>query len=118
MNLKVYALEHLKSGQSANELKPECQQLGRALGVWLRSFHDWSSGPEQVQLREKVARNKEMQDLKLMVNYKAVVGMVDVHKEILGDVRQELEDICKMAQAELEDEDALQVIHGDFWTGK
>lgn len=65
-----------------------------------------------------MARNKEMQALKLMVNYEALVNRVDANEDILGDVRREFEDIYKMAQAELEDEDALHIIHGDFWTGK
>ncbi|KAH7127687.1 kinase-like domain-containing protein [Dactylonectria macrodidyma] len=116
VSLKIFALEHY-APRTPLFLKPQCQQLGYGLGVWLRSFHDWSDQPEQAALRETVSGNKEMQELKYMINYKQVVGMVDVHPTILGGIKSDLEGICKMAAAELEDETALHVIHGDFWPG-
>ncbi|KAH7131397.1 kinase-like domain-containing protein [Dactylonectria estremocensis] len=116
VSLKIFALEHYATPTPLS-LEPQCQQLGHGLGAWLRSFHDWSDQPEQVALRETVSRNKEMQLIKNMINYKQLVQMADLHPTILGGVKSELQEICEMAAAELEDETALHVIHGDFWTG-
>ncbi|KAH8686692.1 kinase-like domain-containing protein [Ilyonectria robusta] len=116
VSLKAFALEHYAAPTPVS-LKPQCQQLGHGLGAWLRSFHSWSEQPEQADLREKLAGNKEMQSLKNMVNYKQLVQMADRHPTILGDVKSDLQDICNMTATELVDEAALYVIHGDFWTG-
>ncbi|KAF7533705.1 hypothetical protein G7Z17_g13472 [Cylindrodendrum hubeiense] len=116
VSLKIFALEHYAAPTPVS-LKPQCRQLGHGLGAWLRSFHEWSEKPEQVALREKLAGNKEMQVLKNMINYKGLVQMADVHPTILGDIKSDLQDISDMAAAELVDEAALHVIHGDFWTG-
>lgn len=116
VSLKNYALEHYAAPTSP-ACRHQCQQLGRGLGAWLRSFHDWSSRPQQADLREVLAGNKPMQALKLMINYRGLVGMADQHPTILGDVKADLQAIHDMAAAELSDEAALHVIHGDFWTG-
>lgn len=117
VSLKTFALEHYAAPTPVS-FKPQCQQLGHGLGAWLRSFHSWSEQPEQADLREKLAGNKEMQSLKNMINYKQLVQMADRHPTILGDVKSDLQDICNMTATELVDEAALCVIHGDFWTGK
>ena len=59
-----------------------------------------------------------MQMLKIFVNYQSLVGVVDRHPDILGDVKDILQEVNDMAAAEVKDETALHVIHGDFWTGK
>ncbi|KPM46199.1 hypothetical protein AK830_g328 [Neonectria ditissima] len=117
VSLKTYSLKYF-AAPTPESLKPQCQQLGYGLGAWLRSFDDWSQQPGQAALREKLAENKEMQALKNMINYKQLVQMADRHPTILGDIKSDLQNISNMAAAELEDEAALHVIHGDFWTGK
>ena len=69
-------------------------------------------------MRKILANNKQMQQVKYWINYPAVVGMVEQHPDILGDIKNELVEIQTMAAGELKDEDSLHVVHGDFWTGK
>lgn len=117
MSLKQYALEHYPAPTS-EALKPQCVQLGRCLGQWLRSFHDWSQQPANSGLRELFSRNKEMQNIKKMLNYDRLLQMVGKHPSILEECRDVFQQVADMASAELKDEGSLQVIHGDFWTGK
>ncbi|KAF7548830.1 hypothetical protein G7046_g8543 [Stylonectria norvegica] len=118
VNLKEYALAHYATPAAAASVKPQCVKLGRSLGHWLRSFHDWSERPDQARLREILARNKDMQGLKHMINYRQLVQLTGAHPDILGDeVKPVLQEIAEMAAGELADEAALHVIHGDFWTG-
>lgn len=118
VSLKNYVLKHYAAPTSP-EREQEVRQLGQGLGAWLRSFHDWADLPEQMaDLRAMLAGNGAMQRLKLAINYRGLVSMADAHPGILGGVQDELQAICDMATAELENEEALRVIHGDFWTGK
>ncbi|KAK5996351.1 4-hydroxytryptamine kinase-like protein [Cladobotryum mycophilum] len=116
VSLKQYAIEHYKA-PTPEALKPQCIELGRCLGKWLRTFHDWSQQPVNSGLREIFARNKDMQKIKKMVNYDQLLGMVGKYPSILEDSRDVLQQIAEMASGELKDEANLHVIHGDFWTG-
>ncbi|KAM0436192.1 hypothetical protein ACHAPT_003084 [Fusarium lateritium] len=116
VSLKNYALKHY-AAPTPESLRPQCEQLGHDLGVWLRAFHSWSQEPGQAALREVFAENKEMQALKHMINYQQLLQKVDQHPSILSDVRDVLQGISDLAAKELEDETALNPIHGDFWTG-
>ena len=89
VNLKTYALEHFKAPTSES-FKPQCRELGHALGVWLRTFHDWSQKQNQTALKKILANNKEMQQIKFWINYQAVVGMVDQHSDIPSNFFHEL----------------------------
>ncbi|KAF5642236.1 phosphotransferase enzyme family [Fusarium tjaetaba] len=89
IHLKDYAIQNYGS-PTPDAFKPQCQELGKAIGKWLQEFAIWSG--QQVQHRDLVAQN--------------AFGQHD----ILTQVEQ-------MAAAEKEDTDKLQIIHGDFWTG-
>lgn len=58
-----------------------------------------------------------MQQLKHMVNYTSLVQTVDNFPSILSDAKETFQQLEQVAAKELERPD-LQVIHGDFWTGK
>ncbi|KAL2680771.1 hypothetical protein Neosp_008374 [[Neocosmospora] mangrovei] len=116
VSLKDYALKHY-AAPTPESFKPQCEQLGHGLGAWLRAFHSWSQEPGQAALREVFAGNKEMQVLKNMINYQQLLQKVDQHATILGDSIDVIQGISELAAKELEDEAALNVIHGDFWTG-
>ncbi|KFA63469.1 hypothetical protein S40285_00386 [Stachybotrys chlorohalonatus IBT 40285] len=115
-SLKEYALKHYEA-PTPSSLEPECLDLGDALGKWLRSFHDWGNQPTQAQLRELLAGNRELQSLKHMINYQALIQKASQHPSILQDVRDVLLQISETTAAELLDDGKLEVIHGDFWTG-
>lgn len=59
-----------------------------------------------------------MQMLKNTINYASLVSSIDRYPGILSDVRDILEQVKKMSEDEMANEDNLQIIHGDFWTGK
>lgn len=116
VNLKYYAIKHY-AAPTPELLKPQCLQLGRALGTWLRSYHTWSQQPEHRELRD-IAGNKQLQGLRMMINYESLLGVVKKRPELLGDVGEVTQQIHDMAVAELEDQSKLEVTYGDFWTGK
>lgn len=114
-DLKTYALKTFPA-PTPEALKPHCYQLGMALGRWLRDFHGWSA--QQPDLRRIVAKNQEMQQLKHMINFEWLLQRIAQFPAILEEAKDTFEKVKKMAAAELKDEDKMQVIHGDFWTGK
>lgn len=59
-----------------------------------------------------------MQGIKMKYNYELLLSRVEKFPEILQEARPVFEKVIEMAKAELDNEDELQVIHGDFWTGK
>jgi hypothetical protein len=115
VSLKEYALKHFQSQDVSR--KPLCHEIGRSLGAWLRGFHDWVTLPEQAGLHELMRSNQQMQQLKHMVNYSFLVQTVADFPSILADAKEVFEQVEAMSARELERPD-LQVIHGDFWTGK
>lgn len=59
-----------------------------------------------------------MQKLKNSINYGSLVSRIETYPEIPGDARDIFEQVRKMSEDEMADGKNLQVIHGDFWTGK
>ncbi|KAI0554921.1 kinase-like domain-containing protein [Xylaria curta] len=113
-DLKTYALSTY-SADTPDAVRPQCFQLGRALGKWLRDFHDWSA--TQAELRKTVAGNTDIQQLKHFINYSWLLDRAWQFPAILSGAIDVFEKVKDMAAKELEDESRLQVIHGDFWTG-
>lgn len=115
LNLKTYALKHFSASTPVSE-KPHVLDIGRGLGKWLRSFHDWAAAEDD--LRELAGSNKAMQRIKFKYNYELLLARVDRFPATLSGAKPVFEEVVAMAKAELEDESRLQTIHGDFWTGK
>ena len=115
LSLKEYVLKHCSS-PTPHSLEPRLRQLGSALGRWLREFHDWATG--QTQLRHGVMANKEMQQMKHMINFQWLLDRVGRFPTVLGGVESLFNEVKDMASAELGEAEALQIVHGDFWTGK
>ncbi|KAI1816217.1 kinase-like domain-containing protein [Poronia punctata] len=113
-DLKTYALQTFTANTPEPE-RPLCLQLGRALGRWLRKFHDWSA--TETGLRDIVTQNVELQQLKHMINFSWLLDRVEQFPSILEEAKDVFEEVKAMAARELQDESKLQVIHGDFWTG-
>ncbi|KAI8954624.1 kinase-like domain-containing protein [Xylaria longipes] len=113
-DLKTYALKSY-SADTHGAVRPQCVQLGRALGKWLRNFHNWSA--TQADLRKTVAGNTDLQQLKHFINYSWLLDRVGQFPAILSEAKEVFEKVKDMAAKELEDEGRLAVIHGDFWTG-
>lgn len=92
--------------------------IGNSLGTWLRNFHTWAAGAGQAKLQAEIRLNKEMQMLKNYINYDVLVSSIDMYPGILSDARHILEQVKNMSEDGLVHEERLQIIHGDFWTGK
>lgn len=117
LDLKRYALEHFSESTPEAD-GPLVVEVGRALGGWLRSFHAWAAAPEQRRLRECARSNEDMRAIKMKYNYELLLSRIDKFPALLQDARPVFEELIEMARLELKNEDELQVIHGDFWTGK
>lgn len=122
LTLKAYALENFAKRTVSTSADPSQKAkmigLGRGLGRWLRSFHKWTAAPQQHGLRTKAHMNKGMQGIKFTYNYERLLWQLDSFSSILGAARAVFAEVVAMAKAELEEENKLHVIHGDFWTGK
>jgi hypothetical protein len=106
--------------------KPAAKAIGHALGSWLGSFHAWISQDEQIDLRQKLAENKSMQQLKYVINYQQLVSMIDKYPQVLEGSRPVFEKVRAYAAQEIsthssktanDGNDGWGPIHGDFWTG-
>jgi hypothetical protein len=117
LSLKDYALKHFSASSRDPSRKPVCAELGRSLGAWLRSFHEWAALPAQSGLRAAARANEGMARLKHLVNYPALGETVANFPSVLGDAKETFDEISKATADELQRPD-LQLIHGDFWTGK
>lgn len=115
IDLKEYALRHY-SGPTAESFQPQCRQLGKALGRWLKGFVEWSA--QEVDLRELIAGNTFAQDVKHMLNFLWLQDRIKDFPAILDDVGEVLGEVEQMAAAERQDTSRHMIIHGDFWTGK
>lgn len=118
LDLKAYVLKRY-SPTTPSDLRQPVVEVGRGLGRWLRSFHDWAASPAQRDhFRALASENTEMQNIKLRYNYELLLARVDAHPSLLTTAKPVFEQVLNMARAELRDDKKLQAIHGDFWTGK
>ncbi|KAJ5281117.1 Aminoglycoside phosphotransferase [Penicillium angulare] len=115
-SLKVFLLERVSKDVSESYSRA----LGHSLGSWLRSFHAWGVKTQQKEIREIVAKNTAMKQLKFYINYPMLLETVDNFSEILGENRTVFEQVRDLAATELKNDaldDTHGLIHGDFWTG-
>lgn len=116
MNLKSYVLRHYPH-PSPLECEGECTALGAAIGRWLKDFHEW--GKKQQELQQNIAEKGEFgQMVKRMINFQWMDDRTAEFPDQLGDHANLLSSVQDMAYKEWEAPETLQLIHGDFWTGK
>ncbi|KAK4210543.1 kinase-like domain-containing protein [Rhypophila decipiens] len=123
VDLKTYCLRYFSPTPASK--RREFLALGEALGSWLRQFHGWTAWPTspkddaKLKMRDLARKNKPLQLLKNATYYQFLAHqMVDKFPAILGDHRALLEKLEVQYANELSDENEnLQVVHGDFWTG-
>ncbi|KAK4448769.1 kinase-like domain-containing protein [Podospora aff. communis PSN243] len=114
VDLKSYALKHFEPHTSLTK-KVQCVELGRALGRWLRHFHEWAG--RSSEFRRNAAENTALQRLKHSTYYDYLVQMVDKFPDVLSKERGVFESVKVMSEREIEDDSVLQPVHADFWTG-
>ncbi|KAK0644038.1 kinase-like domain-containing protein [Cercophora newfieldiana] len=97
--------------------------IGRDLGVCLRSFHDWASGPVGSNLAGDIECNEPMRQLKFQTTYKTFIGVLERFPGVVDGYREVLEEVQAMAveefarQPSAEDGPSWGVVHGDYWAG-
>lgn len=126
INLKNYALQNFPS-PTPESFRPQCYQLGKALAQYIMTLHQetekeaksWlSKGRVETEpkLYSTLKNNKQMQDLKHVINYDWLLQRIDQFPTILEEAREVFVQVKEMALSELND--TLTPIHGDYWTGK
>ncbi|KAH7342671.1 kinase-like domain-containing protein [Rhexocercosporidium sp. MPI-PUGE-AT-0058] len=111
LDLKTYVLTY-----SSTLILPQCRRLGHALGLWTRNFHSWAQADEQKELVESMKGNVAMRDLKFMINYEALVGIVARFPGALKGCVEIFEKVREERRGEIGGDEAV-LIHGDFWSG-
>lgn len=69
-------------------------------------------------MRDMAAKNTLGQDVKHMIYFQWLHDRIKEYPALMEDVKDILEEVEKMSLAERQRECELQLIHGDFWTGK
>ena len=117
----------LRTWSNADDIhiKSRASSIGFQLGLWLRSFHSWTSEPNQADLRKAVSGNQPMQLLKEGISYGSFMTILEtLYPQLLDGTREKLERVRDMAAREFHtpgsygDGDNWGIIHGDFWSGK
>ncbi|KAF2008759.1 hypothetical protein BU24DRAFT_468550 [Aaosphaeria arxii CBS 175.79] len=109
------------------------KDTGRALGGWLRGFHDqtYSSSTELLSLSRVVMTNEGMRELKRKISYEAVLSILEENfsnileeGDNVRDTIQEAVDAgCRDLSVSCSDMQTTErtnsygIIHGDLWTG-
>lgn len=114
--LESSSVDHTLPGSSS-------QSVGRALGSWLRSFHNWASAPAQRELVARVGPNEGMRELKCLVTYDSFIEILERHPEVIEGHKDTLEHVKATMKYEFkrpvpEGDETRGLIHGDFWAGK
>lgn len=119
-------LKNLFVSPTANSVltAPVGESIGRDVGTWLRSFHDWSFSPKSGL--KAVGDNEPMRKLKFAITYDSFLKVLENNfPDLLEGHRPTLEQVKDAATKEFErisgDENGSEdwgLIHGDFWTGK
>lgn len=110
----------LISGLSRDVQKSAARSLGKAMGSWLRAFHNWAASPERADCKKTLQENK-LKDLKHYINYSMLLETIPRFPGILEADKATFEEIRDFAAADPQDadhRDEFNIIHGDFWTGK
>jgi hypothetical protein len=112
-------------GPQRDELLPEAIRMtvGRQLGSWLRSFHDWASAPEQAPLRQLIPPKDEMRTHKRYITYDRFIELLGNYPKLLAGREETLQTIRDAAMKEyekppVEGEENWGIVHADMWSGK
>jgi len=113
-----------RSSRDDASRKSLASSIGRRLGLWLRTFHNWASSPSQADLRGFIT-NDSMRDLKQRISYGSFLRVLETScPSLLLGTRERLEKVRDMASKEFylpagdDGGSNWGLIHGDFWSGK
>jgi fructosamine-3-kinase len=110
----ITLLEYVLKTNSLNE--EAARKIGKTLGSWLKEFTQWAAS--HTELRDEAAKNGQGQFFRHLVTFTWLKDRVEQYPAVLGDVKEVFAEVEQAVTAELKDSSKLQLIHGDFWTGK
>lgn len=107
---------------AADSLVPQPPVIGRHLGSWLRSFHDWSSAPQQAAIRNQLWQKDPVRKLKYLVTFDVFLAVLEKFPELLEDHQQTLKEVQEAMAADFQKpstdaDEGWGLIHGDLWSG-
>jgi hypothetical protein len=111
INLKEYIIKHASSPTS-DSAKAQWSELGKAVGKWLKVFHN--NIKDNSDVLEAVSKTDFTQQVKHMINFTWLFERAKTHPAILEEAKEVFEQVEKSAATESRN----QICHGDFWTGK
>ena len=111
IDTKSYVLKHYPAPTPPTS-KPECFELGKALGKWLKNFHETIM--QQPQVLEAVSQTDFASQVRHMINYTWLFERLKTYPNIL----EEAKEVFEQAENSAATESKSQINHGDFWTGK
>jgi hypothetical protein len=120
VTLLNYVLKHhdaTKTDSSAPEAEAAARGIGKTIGAWLRGFTQWSADHD-AELHAQAAKNEQGQFFRQFITFAWLKDRVEQYPDILKDAKEILAQVEQKAADELKNPDQLQMIHGDFWTGK
>ncbi|EED22207.1 conserved hypothetical protein [Talaromyces stipitatus ATCC 10500] len=102
---------------------PSAASIGHRLGFWLRSFHNWTSAPEQAALRAHMGQNDHVRKTKYLLTYESISKVFEIYPGLSDGHENTLEALRDVIANDLErpftdETDDYGILHGDFWSGK
>jgi hypothetical protein len=120
MTLLNYVPKHYASSNSwasTPEAEAAARKIGKAAGTWLRGFCQWSADHD-AELHDHAARGALGQMFR-QLTFTWLKDRAEQDPDIVDDEAKDIfEKVEQMTIAELANPDKLQLVHGDFWTGK
>ncbi|KAL2075203.1 hypothetical protein VTL71DRAFT_145 [Oculimacula yallundae] len=96
--------------------------IGRHMGLWLRSFHDWADAPEQASLRAEMWCTDALRKQKYEFTHGSISGILEQFPSLTEDYEKTLDVIRGFYATDFkrpftEEGDGYGLIHGDLWSG-
>lgn len=117
MTLLDYVLKYHAAGPVTNPSDAEAaRKIGKTLGSWLKGFTQWAAS--HAELHTEAEKTGQGQFFRHLVTFTWLKDRVEQYPAILGDAREVFAKVEEAVTDELKVPSKLQLIHGDFWTGK
>ncbi|ETS86311.1 hypothetical protein PFICI_00139 [Pestalotiopsis fici W106-1] len=106
----------------ADALRPRPLEIGRHLGTWLRSFHEWALESQQAGLRTQLGQKDPVRKLKCSVTFDVFLKVLETFPELLNGYQETLQAVQaamtkEFAKPATGEDEGWGLVHGDLWSG-